>query len=160
MRILILAVAAMALVFSRVLAAADAADETAIQQLIDNLTRAWNRADAKAFSARYQVDGTFTNVNGTLHLGRDEFERRHAEIFQGTFKGTTLTLTTRNLRLIRRDAAIIDLKVGLHGLQRPLPGIQIDPDGALLTSLQLVLVKERDGWWIASYHNVWVAAAR
>jgi hypothetical protein len=71
MRIVILTIAALALVFSCGVEAMESADETAIQQLLDSLTAARNCADAKAFSVRYQVDGTFTNVNGTLYLGRD-----------------------------------------------------------------------------------------
>jgi uncharacterized protein (TIGR02246 family) len=159
MRVAILAVAAMALILAGQVKPVDAADDARIRQLLDTLTAAWNAADAKAFAARYRADGTFTNVNGTFFVGRDEFERRHAEIFQGVFKGTTLTLTPRNLSLIRPDVAIVDLQAGVNGVQRPPPGIQIGSDGGLLTSLQLVLVKESDGWWIASYHNVWLAAA-
>jgi uncharacterized protein (TIGR02246 family) len=160
MRGWILAVAAIAVAIAGGAgAASDQADETAIRNLIDGLTAAWNRADAETYAARYRADGTFTNVNGTLHLGRDEFERRHADIFRGIFNGTTLTLTPRNVLFIRPDVAIVDLRVALLGLQQPLSGIERGPDGSFLTSLQLVLVKDNDGWWIASYHNVWVAAA-
>lgn len=159
MRVAIFAIAAVALILAREAQAADAAADAGIRQLLDTLTAAWNAADAKAFGAHYRADGTFTNVNGTFFVGRDEFEQRHTEIFQGVFKGTTLTLTPRNVSLIRPDVAILDLKVGVHGVQRPLPGLQIGSDGVLQTSLQLVLVKENDGWWIASYHNVWLAVA-
>jgi ketosteroid isomerase-like protein len=41
-----------------------AADEGEIQTLIDALTDAWKRGDAKAYGARVMPDATFTNVNG------------------------------------------------------------------------------------------------
>ena len=34
-------------------------DEIAIRQLMDDMTDAWNRGDARAFGARYRADGTF-----------------------------------------------------------------------------------------------------
>jgi len=133
-------------------------DEAAIQQLMTGLTDAWNRGDASAFGERYRPDGTFTNVNGTFHVGRDEFNRRHAEVFAGPFKGTTLSLTPRLTRFVRPDVAIIDVDAGLSGCRIKPPGIQADPDGTLHTCLLLVLVNEADSWWIAAYHNVWRTA--
>lgn len=135
------------------------ADEAAIQQLASELCDAWNRGDADAFGARYRADGTFTNVNGTFHVGREEFIRRHAEVFAGPFKGTTLNLTPRLLRFVRPDVAVIDVDVGLSGYRMKPPGVSADPDGTLHTCLLLVLVKEAGSWWIAAYHNVWSAAA-
>ncbi len=35
------------------------ADETEIQQLMRELTEAWNRGDVNAYGARYRADGTF-----------------------------------------------------------------------------------------------------
>src|SRR5271156_1757775 len=83
-------------------------DETSIERLLSEMSDAWNCGDARAYGAHFQADGTFTNVNGTLHIGRDEFDCRHEEIFQGIFKGTKLALTTRRLRFIRPDVAVMD----------------------------------------------------
>jgi uncharacterized protein (TIGR02246 family) len=134
-------------------------DEVAIQQLMIDLTHAWNRGDAKAYGARYRADGTFTNVNGTFHVGREEFDRRHEEVFRGVFKGTTLALTTIELRFIRPDVAIVDIDVGLAGCKAQPPGVQAGPDGVLHTCLLMVLIKEDGSWWIAAYHNVWRSIA-
>ena len=43
-----------------------AADEGEIQTLIDALTDAWKRGDAKAYGARLMPEATFTNVNGDI----------------------------------------------------------------------------------------------
>ncbi len=132
-------------------------DEAAIQQLMSELAEAWNRGDAQAYGARYLAEGTFTNVNGSFYVGREAFNRRHEEVFRGIFKGTALALTTRELRFIRPDVAVVDIDASLSGLQAP-PGVQAGPDGALHTCLLLVLVKERGSWWMTAYHNVWRSA--
>jgi uncharacterized protein (TIGR02246 family) len=132
-------------------------DEAAIQQLMSELADAWNRGDAQAYGARYRADGTFTNVNGSFYVGRDAFNRRHEEAFRGIYKGSTLALTTRELRFIRPDVAVVDVDTSLSGFQAP-PGVQAGPDGALHTCLLMVLVKESSSWWIAAYHNVWRSA--
>jgi uncharacterized protein (TIGR02246 family) len=134
-------------------------DELAIRELINDLTEAWNRGDAEAYGARYQPDGTFTNVNGAFYIGREEFNRRHDEIFRGVFGGTTLALTTKSLRFIRPDVAVADIDAALSGCQAKLPGAQSGADGALHTCLLMVLVKEGGSWWIAAYHNVWGSTA-
>jgi uncharacterized protein (TIGR02246 family) len=132
-------------------------DEATIQQLLRELAEAWNRGDAKAYGARYLEDGTFTNVNGSFYVGREAFLRRHEEGFRGIYQGTSLALTTRELRFIRPDVAVVDIDVSLSGLQAP-PGVQAGPDGVLHTCLLMVLVKERGFWCMTAYHNVWRSA--
>jgi uncharacterized protein (TIGR02246 family) len=134
------------------------ADESEIQQLLCELIDAWKAGDAKAYGARYRPDGTFTNVNGGFYVGREEFDLRHDEVFRGVFKGTTLSLTIRNLRFVRPEVALVDLDVGVIGCRKQPPGIQIGSDGALRTCLLMVLTKDQGSWWIAAYHNVWQSA--
>lgn len=135
-------------------------DEAMVKQLLDELVDAWNRSDTEAYGARFLDDATFTNVNGMFHEGREEFDRRHEEIFRGALKGTTITLTARKLRFIRQDIAIVDTDCGVFGAVVQPPGVQTGADGALRTCLLLVLVKQSGSWWIAAYHNVWQATVR
>jgi uncharacterized protein (TIGR02246 family) len=135
-------------------------DEAIIRQLLDELVDAWNRGDTAAYGRRFLADGTFTNVNGMFHEGREEFDRRHEEIFRGPLKGSTLTLTPRKIRFIRRDVAIVDIDCGLFGSSVQPPGVQVGADGALRTCLMLVLAKEGGTWGIAAYHNVWRTTTR
>jgi len=135
-------------------------DEIAIQRLLDELVDAWNRGDTKAYGARFLADATFTNVNGMFHDSREEFDRRHEEIFRGALKGTTITLTPRKVRFIRSDIAIVDIDCGVLGAAVQPPGVQAGTDGALRTCLLLVLVRQSGSWWIAAYHNVWRATER
>jgi uncharacterized protein (TIGR02246 family) len=98
-----------------------AADEGEIQTLIDALTDAWKRGDAKAYGARVMPDATFTNVNGEFYIGRESFDRRHAEVFSGVFRGTTLAMTINKLRFVRPDVAIADIDTEVSGARlRPL----------------------------------------
>jgi uncharacterized protein (TIGR02246 family) len=135
-----------------------AADETEIQQLIDQLTGAWKAGDAKAYGVRFLPDGTFTNVNGEFYEGHEEFDRRHAEVFAGVFRGTTLTLTVKKLRFVRPDVAIADIDTEVSGARLRPQGVAVGPDGVLRSRLLMVLLKENGAWCIAAYHNVWQAA--
>jgi uncharacterized protein (TIGR02246 family) len=136
-----------------------AADESEIQVLIDQLTDAWKAGDAKAYGVRFLPDGTFTNVNGEFYVGREEFDRRHAEVFAGVFRGTTLTLTVKKLRFVRPDVAIADIDTEVCGARLRPQGVAVGPDGVLRSRLLMVLLKENGAWCIAAYHNVWQAAA-
>jgi uncharacterized protein (TIGR02246 family) len=99
-------------------------DGAAIERLMDELSEAWRRGDAEAYGRRYRPDATFTNVNGTFFIGREEFDRRHREIFRGVFKDTTVTMTMRKLRFLRPDIAVWDGETRLSGLRAPPSGAQ------------------------------------
>jgi hypothetical protein len=54
-------------------------------------------------------EAAFTNVNGEFYVGRDEFDRRHGEIFRGIFRRAALTLTINKLGFVRPDVAVADI---------------------------------------------------
>ena len=80
------------------------ADEAAIREMIEAMSAAWRRGDAKAYGGRFGADATFTNVFGDFYVGRQDFDRRHEEVFAGIFKGSTLSMQISKLRFLRRDA--------------------------------------------------------
>jgi hypothetical protein len=86
------------------------------------------------------------------------FDRRHAEVFSGVFRGTTLAMTINKLRFVRPDVAIADIDTELSGARLRPQGVAVGPDGVLRSRLLMALVKEQGAWWIAAYHNVWQAA--
>ena len=104
--------------------------------------------DARAYGARYCPDGTFTNTDGTLDLGRDEVVHTAEKAFQGILAGTKLSLAVRKLRLVRPDVAVVDLDTGVSGM----------PGGEARISQMLVLVEEDDRWWITAQHNLMQSA--
>ena len=127
---------------------AQVAINEAVDQLVGEIAEAWNAGDARAYGARYRPDGTFTNTDGTLDLGRDEVVRTAEEAFQGVLAGTKLSLAVRKLRLVRPDVAVVDLDTRVSGM----------PGGEVRISQMLVLVEEDDRWWITAQHNVMQSA--
>jgi uncharacterized protein (TIGR02246 family) len=130
----------------------------AVDQLLGELAGAWNAGDARAWAARYSPDGTFTNTNGTLDLGRDDVARTAEEAFQGVLAGTKLSLAVRKLRLIRPDVAVVDLDARVSGMPVPPPDHSNAPGGEVRISQMLVLVQEDDRWWITAQHNAMQSA--
>lgn len=133
---------------------APASDEAPIRAIIAQQVTAWNAGDAKAFSASFADDGSFTNIRGTVFYGHRAFEDRHAEIFRGFFKGSKLAMSPTRIRFVRPDVAIVDVATELSQLRGTPPGVKARPDGTIVTRLQEVFVKDGGRWRIASYHNV------
>ena len=98
----------------------DATPNQEISNLISDLTAAWSRADAKGFAGRFQKDGTFTNIFGQTFEGQVEFEKRHADVFTGIFKGTKFELELLRLRYLRPDVALADLETRVLGIEKKL----------------------------------------
>ena len=120
----------------------------AVDQLVGEIAEAWNAGDARAYGARYCPDGTFTNTDGTLDLGRDEVVRTAEEAFRGVLAGTKFSTAVRKVRLVRPDVAVVDLDTRVSGM----------PGGEVRISQMLVLLQEDDRWWITAQHNVMQSA--
>jgi uncharacterized protein (TIGR02246 family) len=99
-------------------------------------------------------DVSFTNIFGTLRFGREEFIKRHLEIAQTFFKGTSGKSSITKLRFVRPDVAIVDCAGELSGFEKVYPGLPVGKDGILRNKLLLILVKENGVWWITEFHNV------
>jgi uncharacterized protein (TIGR02246 family) len=128
-------------------------DETAIRAIVDSEVAAWNRGDAKAFAARFEQDGSFTNIIGQTSFDHATFEQRHEHIFATVYKGSTMKQNIQRIKFITSDVALVDVEALVTGYQRLPPGVQA-PDGILRTELQQLFVKRNGEWWIASFHNV------
>lgn len=135
-------------------AADKVSDDVAIRQIVSEQVKAWNVGDAKAFSASFAEDGSFTNIRGTVFYGHRAFEERHVEIFAGFFKGSKLAMSVDKIRYVRPDVAIVDLSTVVSHLQGLPPGVKAATDGNIHTRLQQVLVKNSNVWTVTSYHNV------
>ena len=100
-------------------------------------------------------DVSFTNIFGTVRYGRAEFVKRHIEIGNTIFKGTTVQSSIAKLRFVRHDVAIADVSGEIRGFPvTPPAGVPLGTDGVLRFKLLLVLIKEQGVWWITEYHNV------
>jgi uncharacterized protein (TIGR02246 family) len=132
-----------------------ASDAARLHAIVAAQVAAWNVGDAKAFSAPFADDGSFTNIRGSVFYGHQAFEDRHVEIFSTFFKGSKLTMSVTKIRLVRPDVAIADIATEISELGgKTPPGVKATVDGKILTRLQEVFVRTGDDWRIASYHNV------
>jgi uncharacterized protein (TIGR02246 family) len=100
-------------------------------------------------------DVSFTNIFGTVRYGRAEFVKRHIEIANTIFKGTTPKSSIAKLRFVRQDVAIADVSGEITGFPKTPPAaLPVGADGVLRFKLLLVLIKEQGVWWITEYHDV------
>lgn len=134
--------------------ASAAADEASIRKAIDGEEDAWNRGDAKAFAARFQEDGTFTDVFGAVSHTRAELEKRQVEFFTSLFKGSRLALKVRKVRFLRPDVAVVEIDTEVSGFRKLPPGVYVDAEKMLRTRLQQVMAKTGNEWMVAAFHDV------
>ena len=135
------------------------ADRAAIEKIVVAEDAAWNNGDAVAYSRAISKDCVFTNIFGAVFAGHAGFEAQHARIFSTIYRGTRLRQTIDHMRFIRPDVAIVDTSAEVTGIQALAPGLQAH-NGALLTKLLQLFVKDDGAWKIVSYHNVDVKAAQ
>jgi uncharacterized protein (TIGR02246 family) len=109
-------------------------------------------------SDRVTEDVSFTNIFGTVRYGRAEFVKRHIEIANTIFRGTTPKSSIAKLRFVRQDVAIADVSGEITGFPKTPPqGCPLERTECCVSSCFLVLLKEQGVWWITEYHNVAVA---
>lgn len=132
------------------------ADTSAIKNIIEQETTAWNKGDAKAYSQYFASDGSFTNILGSFFVGYVEFLSRHEQIFKGPFKGTKMTQKIVSLRFVRQDLAIVETITWIDGFSEngPPKGTFLDEKGRLRTRLVQVVAQDGSSWKIVNYHNV------
>src|SRR5664279_1129220 len=131
-----------------------AAEEASIRKVIDAEEDAWNRADAKAFAARFQEDSAFTDVFGAVSHTRAELEKRQVEFFTSLFKGSRLALKVRKVLFLRPDVAIVEIDTEVSGFRKLPPVVYVDLEKVLRTRLQQVMTKTGTDWMVAAFHNV------
>lgn len=131
-----------------------AAEEASIRKVIDAEEDTWNRGDAKAFAARFQEEGTFTDVFGAVSHGRAELEKHQVEIFTSLFKGSRLALKVRRVRFLRSGVAIVEIDTEVSGFRKLPPVVFVDAEKVLRTRLQQVMVKTGTDWMVAAFHEV------
>jgi uncharacterized protein (TIGR02246 family) len=150
----VFALAALVLFPLSSLAQSQSEDEAQIRGIVQGETDAWNRGDAEAFAARYAETGSFTNVIGQQLYGRKAFIAQHARIFSTIYKGSHNIFSASKITFLRPDVALVEIDGALSGAKQLPPGLKAGEDGALHVKLLEVMTKEKDGWWIAAFHNV------
>jgi uncharacterized protein (TIGR02246 family) len=125
-------------------------DSQNIQALLDAMSKAWNRHDAKAFSMGFSEDADFTNVVGMTAYGRDSIEKFHEKFFATIFKNSSLKIKGKKIRYITNDLTGVDVTWEMTGAQTP-DGKEIPLRSGLMN---LLMVRYSDQWLILIMHNM------
>ncbi len=129
--------------------AADADEE--VQRILAAQVAAWNAGDAKALAQDFARDGEMVNLLGTHCQGRDDIERRHAQLFATLFKGSRLELLKSHVRSASRASVVVEtehLLIGFKSLPPDFPAV--DTKDGLRTTLKYVFIREHEKWKVIS----------
>lgn len=148
-RHLLMAASILAMTFEGFAGVTDSAgDDAAIRDVQARQQDAWNRHDARAYTALFADAGDVVNVLGWWWRGRREVERQLTAAFATAFRESQLTIGDVDIRFLTPQIAIAHVRWKMAGAKLPPPlpeprqGIQIQ-----------VLEKRRGVWQIASFQN-------
>ncbi|MDQ3494599.1 MAG: hypothetical protein M3485_03485 [Pseudomonadota bacterium] len=96
------------------------------------------------------------NILGVHYLGKDEAERRRADLFSSIFKGSKLELTFWKVRPLGDSVAVVETILELRGFKQLPPRPTIGSD-VLRTRMKYVFAKEDDRWLSVSAQNTAMA---
>lgn len=133
-------------------------DGTAVRNIIQDETDAWNQGDAVAYSRHFAPSGTFTNIRGQFFTGHAAFLTQHEAIFQGFFKHTVLQQDIVSLEFASPDVAVVETLTSVSGVAQTAPVTVGDAEGRLRTRLLQVVARQGGKWKVVAYHNVDVKA--
>lgn len=133
---------------------ATAAEDDAVRSVLAEQAAAWNQHDAKVWAKDFTADADFINILGMLFQGREEIEKRHADLFESIFGNSQLVFTVQKVRFLSPTSAVAETVHELRGYTRLPPGIQpTDSTGLLRTRMKYVFVQAAGKWVIVSAQN-------
>jgi uncharacterized protein (TIGR02246 family) len=113
---------------------------------IAGITEAWANNDAAAFARVFTEDGTMV-LPGLYIKGRDGIEKFMTEAYATQYKGTRVTGSPVDLRVLGDDLAIIVTEGGVL-----MPG-ESEVASARRIKATWVIVRDGADWRLAAYHN-------
>lgn len=97
--------------------ALDQADQSAIEDVIENYMNAWNYQGGRGFADGFSEDADFVNIFGKHYSGRAEIEERHVQIIQTFFKDSVLRILNVRLREAQPDLVVALVDWRLEGFR-------------------------------------------
>lgn len=134
-------------------AAADNADEAAIRENVRQLEAGWNAKSGAQFAKPFAADADYVIINGSYIKGREAIAEGHQRIFDTFYKESTLSLSIKQVRMLRPDVAVVHV-TGTNKVPR---GAETQVAEAIIT---LLMTKESGVWKIAAFQNTEVRPAR
>jgi uncharacterized protein (TIGR02246 family) len=124
-------------------------DETAIKQVVSEMTQGFNSHDAEAATRMYTNDADFVSVRGEVAKGRGEIRKGLAAILSTRARNASLDTRAVTIRFIRPDVALVHVTNELRGL--------VNSEGQTLPAHReislRVFVKESGVWRVAAFQN-------
>ncbi|WP_026413625.1 SgcJ/EcaC family oxidoreductase [Actinomadura oligospora] len=118
-----------------------------VQQVPNRIVAAWAKNDAESFAKVFTEDGTLILPGGVFLKGREEIRAHMAELYQDTYKGTTVTGTPQMIKPLSDTAVVLITTGGVVAAGAKEPSA----DEAIRATWLLV---EKDGQWlITAYQN-------
>ena len=133
--------------------AAGEADEAAMRENVRQMEAGWNAKSGAQFANPFAADADYVVINGMYIKGREAIAQGHQGIFDTFFKESTLSLSVKQVRMLRPDVAVVHV-TGTNKYKRDAETHAVE---AILT---LLMTKESGGRSIAAFQNTEVKAAR
>jgi uncharacterized protein (TIGR02246 family) len=134
-------------------AAADGADDAAIRENVRQMEAGWNAKSGAQFAKPFAEDADYVVINGSYIKGREAIAEGHQRIFDTFYKESTLSLSVKQVRMLRPDVAVVHVT----GTNKTPRGAETHTSEAIIT---LLMTKESGAWKIAAFQNTEVAAKR
>ena len=120
-------------------------DERVVAGIAEQLTRAWNTADAAAYGRQFEEDAIFVDIRGGLHRSRQAVVAGHHALFETIYRESKLDFQVLTVSRTAKDI-LAHVQFWLSAPHAPLP----PNDGSVAS----ILLRETHGQWaIASFHN-------
>lgn len=123
-------------------------DEQDIHAVFNRLRLAWNEHNGQAFGDCFTAEADYVTFSGEHIKGRQAIGDVHQKLFEGILRGSEMAEGgSISIRFINNDMAIVHC-IGAIRLrwQKKAPKNR----DSINTN---VLLKEKDGWKIAAFHN-------
>ncbi len=124
----------------------NAAAETAIRQILNQIETGWTSGDGKRFAAPFAEDADYVVINGMFLKGRAAIRQGHQQIFDTIYKNTKLQIEIRQIRFLRPDVAVV------HASAKLVQKTEAFPAGAGAFPV-FVLSKNGGRWQIVAFQN-------
>lgn len=126
------------------LAAASFAQSATPEGIVDKFAQAWNSHDMGAFEKIFTADAHFMPMYDTVHEGRANIVADFKKAHESWARTTSIPTSKVSVQHLGRKITVVYFNVIVTG-----PGVPTSPE-LVGRSLLLVVVKEKEGWRIAS----------